>query len=131
MPPLCEICRERPAQYVCQNCGARVCAECIDPHTGLCSYCQPKATTPAPIATGLPLGLKVIFLGMAMIFIGFLLLFASALLSPGTQGSVSGGAIVFIGPFPIAFGFGPYAPTLLAIGLLIATLLFFLALRRH
>jgi uncharacterized membrane protein len=54
---------------------------------------------------------------------GFLLLLAGVvLLSIGaaSSSSTSFGAVVFVGPFPIAFGSGPDAGTLIIIGVLIS-----------
>jgi uncharacterized membrane protein len=65
---------------------------------------------------------------------GFLLVLAGiALLFIGSAGSSSAsfGAVVFIGPFPIAFGSGPDAGTLILIGVAISiamVLIFFLSL---
>jgi uncharacterized membrane protein len=65
---------------------------------------------------------------------GFLLVLAGiALLFIGNAGSSSAsfGAVVFIGPFPIAFGSGPDAGTLILIGVVVSiamVLIFFLSL---
>jgi uncharacterized membrane protein len=56
-------------------------------------------------------------------FVGFMLLLAGVvLLFVGAAGSssTSFGAVVFIGPFPIAFGSGPGAGALIVIGVLIS-----------
>jgi uncharacterized membrane protein len=64
---------------------------------------------------------------------GFLLVLAGiVLLFIGSAGSssTSFGAVVFIGPFPIAFGSGPNAGTLILIGVVISIamlLIFFLS----
>ena len=64
---------------------------------------------------------------------GFLLVLAGiVLLFIGSAGSssTSFGAVVFIGPFPIAFGSGPDAGTLILIGVVISiamVLIFFLS----
>ena len=46
---------------------------------------------------------KLLLVGMAMILTGFGILIAGS----ATQGTMSAGGVVFIGPFPIAFGSGP------------------------
>ena len=94
-----------------------------------------SSQTAVPVSMGIPLGLKVIFLGIALIFIGFITLTLASLTGITSAGGVnaSGGAIVIIGPFPIAFGFGPHAPLMLtigAIGAILLMLIAFLMMRR-
>ncbi len=55
--------------------------------------------------------------GMICLFIGMLVLVFAGVFSGG---SASGGAVIFIGPFPIAFGAGPDAGLLVLIGVVIA-----------
>ncbi len=52
------------------------------------------------------LPLKLFLLGFFLIFAGLIVLVASALL--GDDATVSGGAIIFVGPIPIILGAGPY-----------------------
>ncbi|HKZ93280.1 MAG TPA: DUF131 domain-containing protein [Candidatus Bathyarchaeia archaeon] len=54
------------------------------------------------------LPLKLFLFGFVLMFAGVIVLVASALL--GGDGTVSGGAIIFVGPIPIVLGAGPYAP---------------------
>ncbi len=64
---------------------------------------------------------KVLFIaGLAMIFLGMIVMLMVPLLleQAGIQGS--GGFIVFIGPFPIAFGAGPHGSHLIIAGVIIA-----------
>ena len=53
------------------------------------------------------LPLKLFLLGFFLIFAGVVVLVASALL--GGDASVSGGAIIFVGPIPIVLGAGSYS----------------------
>jgi uncharacterized membrane protein len=46
---------------------------------------------------------KLLVFGLALFLVGFGLLFVGA----AGQGNVSTGGVIFIGPFPIAFGSGP------------------------
>jgi uncharacterized membrane protein len=63
----------------------------------------------------------LLFLGFAIFIAGIILIvFSSALGS----GSVSAGGVIFVGPFPIAFGTGPNAAWLIMISLVIAVLMF-------
>lgn len=74
--------------------------------------------------------LKVFFVGFAIIIVGVILVVLASVLGGGS-GSVGG--VIFIGPFPIVFGSGPYAIWLILISLVIAILmivLFFVWRRR-
>ena len=51
--------------------------------------------------------LTLFLIGLFLMFAGVIVLIASALLS-GNE-TVSGGAIIFIGPIPIVLGAGPHA----------------------
>jgi len=53
------------------------------------------------------IALKLFLVGFFLMFAGVIVLVASALLSG--NGTVSGGAIIFIGPIPIILGAGPYS----------------------
>ena len=55
--------------------------------------------------SSLPLNLFLI--GLFLMFAGVIVLVVSALLSG--NGTVSSGAIIFVGPIPIVLGAGPYA----------------------
>lgn len=70
--------------------------------------------------------------GLAIIFTGIILVIAASALG-GTDTSVSGGIIIFIGPFPIVFGAGPDAPWLILIGVILAiiSLVSFILLKRR
>jgi len=50
---------------------------------------------------------KLVMIGFLLMFVGVMVLLASALLSG--NGTVSGGAIIFVGPIPIVLGAGPHA----------------------
>lgn len=53
------------------------------------------------------LPLKLFLFGLFLMFAGVIVLVVSALL--GGDGTVSGGAIIFVGPIPIVLGAGPHA----------------------
>ncbi len=55
-------------------------------------------------------GFLLLFVGTAILFLG----------SAGGSSSTSFGGVVFIGPFPLAFGAGPGSGTLILIGVLIS-----------
>jgi len=62
----------------------------------------------------------LLFLGFVLVVVGFVVVLVAAVVSWG--GSVSGGAVIFIGPFPIVIGAGPDAEWLIVIGVIIAVL---------
>jgi len=51
--------------------------------------------------------MKLFLIGCFLMFTGVIALIVSALL--GGNGTVSGGAIIFVGPVPIVLGAGPHA----------------------
>lgn len=58
-------------------------------------------------------------LGIALVLIGIAVLVVASLFA-GSSTSV--GVVIFIGPFPIAFGAGPNATLLIIIGIILAVL---------
>lgn len=75
------------------------------------------------------LGTWLFFIAFAMIFIGMVLMAVGSL---SNIGSISGGAVILIGPFPVILGAGPYSAVLigLAIILTIFALAFYFLIRR-
>jgi len=75
----------------------------------------------------------MIFIGIALIILGSLLPTLRALHLPSVKSS--GGVIIFIGPFPLAFSWGPHSLlvllicSLLAVAILLALLIIFLTRR--
>ncbi len=78
-------------------------------------------------------GFPILFvLGFFLVFVGILVMMLAALLS--SVGQVSGGGFIFIGPFPIGFGFSPYSPIILALAVIltvVALILFWVSARRR
>jgi len=74
--------------------------------------------------------MKLFFLGFVLMFSGIILMVVAAWLY-GTS-TVSGGAVIFIGPIPILLGVGPYSflAILLAAAITVFWLIFFLTLRK-
>ncbi len=75
--------------------------------------------------------IQLLFLGIVLVFVGIVVLLV-ALVLLGGSGSVGG--VIFIGPIPIAFGAGPDAGWLIAIGLavsVISILLFLFMYKRR
>jgi len=63
--------------------------------------------------------LRILFsTGFILIFIGFTTLFLALLSEERVTGG--GALVVFIGPFPLAVGFGEYSPPLILLSILIA-----------
>jgi uncharacterized membrane protein len=73
--------------------------------------------------------LTLLFVGLGILVAGIVIVFVAAALG---SGSASAGGVIFIGPFPIAFGVGPDAAWLIIVSLVIAVLMIvlFYVLRR-
>lgn len=133
-PPRCTLCGMRPATHVCQECGRVACSSCIDPVRFSCSDCQAKPRLASPsafsVSSQLPFASWLFFIAFAVILIGMLLM---TLGSVSNSGSASGGAIIFIGPFPIILGSGPYSFFLVVLAaiLTIAGFVFLLFMRKR
>lgn len=132
----CEICGEKSAKYICQECGRSVCEQCIEAYTWLCKECYERIKKPAEtieaeekIFFHFPF-VKMFFLGFILIFIGMMILVLAALLT-GLKDSL--GFIFLIGPIPVIFGSDPHAPVLIIIGvaLTIICLIIFILLNRR
>ena len=100
MPELkCEVCGVEAAAYVCRECGKRVGPSCFVPERWACTVCAPPVrAAPRPDPATL-----LLLLGFAVAFVGFALMMFGALMASTVSG---GGAVVIIGPFPFAVGFG-------------------------
>ena len=75
---------------------------------------------------------ELLILGFALVLIGIVVLVVASLFFSSSSASV--GVVVFIGPFPIAFGSGPNAGWLIIIGVVLAALsvvLFLVMYRRR
>ena len=73
----------------------------------------------------------LLFLGFVLVVVGVLIVLVAAVLGGG--GSVSGGAVIFIGPFPIVVGAGPDVEWVVLVGIIFAVLsvvLFFVINRK-
>lgn len=127
----CGLCGEYDARYVCESCGRKVCESCFDAQRWVCTDCLNNIVgrmgQPTESAARYPQSrlLLLFFTGFLIVFIGMALMIASSLLS-GT-GSVSGGAVIFIGPIPILLGSGPFSLQvfILAIVLTVIGVIFF------
>lgn len=97
--PKCEVCGIETAAYVCRSCGKKVGPSCFVPERWACTACSPLPRAPAR-ADAVTL---LLLLGFAVAFVGFVLMMVGALMSQAISG---GGAVVIIGPFPFAVGFG-------------------------
>ncbi|MEM1507366.1 MAG: DUF131 domain-containing protein [Candidatus Bathyarchaeia archaeon] len=110
---ICEICGKRQAKYVCQECGRKVCEQCIEPYDLFCLECYRKIEKSLRSSEKIEermafetLPVKVFFLGFLLIFVGMLITFLAALLS-GLKNSTS--LFLLIGPIPIILGAGEHA----------------------
>lgn len=123
--PLCYLCRDRPAEYVCSNCGNLVCRYDFDPYLRVCRDCvdtgvrglEPIHEAYSPIKWFL-----LIFVGFILVSIGFILwALASA-------AQLSGESFVVIAPFPFIF-FGKVGIEVAIIILIIFILVILLIMR--
>jgi len=117
---LCELCGERPAKYVCQECGRRVCQYCFNTYYEVCSDCLKtigERTKLLSIEGGIDLDwmLKFVVIGFVIMFLGMIIITLVSLMTA----SASGVFFIFIGPIPIIFGYGPHASYLLILSILI------------
>ena len=71
----------------------------------------------------------LLFLGFVLVVIGVVVVVLASVLGGG---SVSGGAVIFIGPFPIVIGAGPDFEWLILIGIILTVLsvVFFFVMNR-
>ncbi len=133
----CAICGEYDARYVCESCGRGVCENCFDTKRWVCTDCLSKIVDrmgqPTEAFASYPQNrlLPLFFTGFFIVFIGMALMIVSSLFSGA--GSVSGGAVVFIGPIPIILGSGPISLHVftLAIILTVIGVIFFMRDRRR
>jgi len=88
----------------------------------------PDATNAAPLQFGV--ASLLFLLAFAAVFIGVLLVALGSMANPG---SVSGGAVILIGPIPIILGGGPYSFELvgMAVVLTVVVAVLFLIMRRR
>jgi len=124
---LCELCGERPAKYVCQECGRRVCQYCFNTYYEVCSDCLKtigERTELLSIEEGINVDwmLKFVIIGFVIMLLGMVIITLASLM---TTSSVSGTFFIFIGPIPIIFGYGPHASYLLILGILIFVIFLF------
>jgi len=125
---LCELCGERPAKYVCQECGRRVCQYCFNTYYETCKDCLKSIGEHIELlsvekSVNINWVLKSMIIGFIIIFLGMIIIAIASLMS---LPEASGTFLIFIGPFPIIFGYGPYAPYLLIFGILVFFVLLFL-----
>ena len=75
--------------------------------------------------------LAFFILGFLTMFVGLILVTIAAIVSQ--RGSTSIGGIIFIGPIPVVFGFGPGAQWLILFAIILAVLsvIMFLSLHRR
>ncbi|MEM2906257.1 MAG: hypothetical protein QW057_06255 [Candidatus Bathyarchaeia archaeon] len=119
--PLCELCGVLPALYVCQVCGKSVCDRDFLPAERACVRCSQTVGKPVgPAERGFELGSLLTLAGFGLAFIGMLIIFLALIV--GAEG-ISGGIVVFIGPFPVALGFGAEAIPLLALAFIIVAVI--------
>ncbi|MEM2876286.1 MAG: B-box zinc finger protein, partial [Candidatus Bathyarchaeia archaeon] len=86
--PLCEVCRERNAKYVCQDCGRLICDFCIVPETLICSDCSASMREERfTRQVGFLTPFSILFVSIFLIFLGFFLVILSSVLRGAIEGS--------------------------------------------
>jgi len=133
--PVCEVCGERPAKYVCQNCGRLVCESCVAPEGLLCPECstlldrrEEIEASQFNVFSGFLNPINLFFMSVLLIFIGFFCIMLGSIIGGRLEGL---GAIIMIGPIPIIVGAGPLSMEVILIGVvvtIIAVILFALSL---
>jgi uncharacterized membrane protein len=126
----CELCGERNAKYVCQECSRLICERCIEPYSWLCLECYEKIKKTPHLEAEVkswdylrsPL-MKIFILGFILTFIGMIILILAALFS-GLKVSFS---IVLL-PIPIIFGAGEQAAPLIIITAALAIIIYIVTL---
>lgn len=103
MTKICEICNNRLARYICQECGRSACEFCFIPERWLCIECYRKLAYQPPIQPitrkieiGFPI--KLFFIGFIIMFIGTLIIILSSLYAASTQSG-----FIWIFPLPPFF----------------------------
>ncbi len=72
---------------------------------------------------GIPVSRRIFLLllsGFVLVAVGIMVVFVATVISG--SGSINGGAIIFIGPFPIVIGVGPDAALLVLFSIILAVL---------
>ncbi len=133
--PVCEVCGEKPAKYVCQNCGKLICEDCVSPEGMLCPECSTllensgEPETPQfNVFSGFLNPINLFFISILLIFAGFFCVMLSSIIGGRLEGL---GAIIMIGPIPIIVGAGPLSTEMILIGVvvtIIAVILFALSI---
>lgn len=136
--PVCEVCGERSAKYVCQNCGRLVCEGCVTPEGLLCPECSSLLDRNGEVEppqfnvfSGFLNPINLFFMSILLIFIGFFCIMLGSIIGGRLEGL---GAIIMIGPIPIIVGAGPFSTEVILIGVvvtIIAVILFVLSLYEH
>ena len=129
----CEVCGNRAARYICQECGRKVCQFCFEPNTWICSDCYNhlKRESSALESFQWSTPFKLFLLGFVLMFVGIIVMMIATVLFGA---SISAGAIIWIFPLPpIGFGTGPYAfwIILLGVALTVLGLILFITLRKR
>jgi len=125
----CDVCGKlSEALHKCRACEREVCGDCFEPVAGVCFACQRRLRVEA---SSWSLPMTLFFLGFVLMFAGVVIMTVAASLYGAS--TVSGGAVIFIGPIPIILGVGPYSflAILLATALTILWLVFFLTFRKR
>lgn len=129
----CEVCGERAARYICQECGSEACQFCFDPAKWICLGCykslerEPSALESFRWSTLV----KLFLFGFVLMFAGIIVIMVATVLFGASAGA---GAIIWIFPLPpIGLGAGPYAfwAILLGVTLTVFALILFIILRQR
>ena len=128
---ICEVCNQRPAEYICRNCGLPVCPACR--RGGTCPRCGEKLAveetgveSPSRVP-GFVFRIAVLLIvgGVALVFLG------------SSTGTAGGNACVFW-PFPLIISCGSGSETIpllafgiVAAGFMIATVFLWLRAWSH
>jgi uncharacterized membrane protein len=125
------------ARYVCDECGRKVCAVCLESRSWVCSECCNRNSQEAPTSKVSEVSLwattpfRLFVLGFSLIVTGMILMtIVIVFLGASPFGA---GAVIFIGPIPIVLGAGLYSglAVILAMALTLVGLMLFFVLRKR
>ncbi len=128
----CEVCGERAARYICQECGRKACQFCFEPAPWICLGCCKSNRREASALESFrwSTASKLFLLGFVLMFAGIIVILATTLFFGA---ATDAGVVIWIFPLPpIGFGTGPYAlwAILFGVALAVSSLILFSMLRR-
>jgi hypothetical protein len=128
----CEICGQRAATFVCQECGRKACKFCFETTTWVCLGCHKSLRRKTSVLESFRWSnpSKLLLLGFVLMFVGIIVIVATIFFFGA---ATDAGVVIWIFPLPpIGYGTGPYAfwTILFGIALTVPSVLLFSMLRK-